>query len=120
MFDCDISADFFSWSEPVARKKHGCCECSAPILKGEKHYHGRGKWDGRIDDCRQHFLCMEACMLVRDKINLDCIPFGSLMEWYGEYRNDIRDQEAGRQLMRMMVKIRRREREAKGERQYAG
>lgn len=114
-FTCEITPDFFTWSEPVARKEHKCCECSAPIVKGEKHYAGRGKWEGAISVYRQHMLCCEACMWVRDELNDECIPFGSLQEWYGEYRSEIligRHAEEARELVRMIVKIRRRERSA--------
>lgn len=113
MFDCDVAPEFYTWSEPVARKEHECCECSAPILNGEKHFCGRGKWEGKIDTYRQHMLCCEACMWVRDKIEDECIPFGALQVWYGEYAHEAlsgRRPDETRELIRMMVKIRRRER----------
>jgi hypothetical protein len=90
MSHCDMPV-FYSHSEPVARKVHRCCECAAPIEVGEKHFYGRGKWDGEIDEYRQHLACMEACMLIRDRFeDGECIAFGELMDYYGEYRFDLR------------------------------
>lgn len=85
--DCEMPA-FYTWSEPVARKTHRCCECHAPILKGEKHYRVTGKWDGDVSTLRQHLVCMEACMLIRDEFGGDCIAFGSLLEEFSEMRFD--------------------------------
>jgi len=117
MFTCDVRPDFYSWAEPVASKEHKCCECLAPILKGETYFRAVGKWEGVVSTHRQHLLCMEACMLVRDKLNdFECIPFGTLQEWYGTYRHDFfngRHPDEFLELVRMIVKIRRRTREAK-------
>lgn len=111
MFDCDVVADFYKWSEPIARKEHRCCECNAPILKGEKHFYARGKWEDELSTFRQHLLCCQACMFVRDKLNdYECIPFCMLKDWYAEYARDFRKNATFKELVRMMVKIRRRER----------
>lgn len=82
---CELPS-FYTYSEPVAKKVHRCCECSAPILVGEKHFHGRGKWDGRVDSYRQHLACMEACMIIRHMNDGECIGFGELKEEFGEIR----------------------------------
>jgi hypothetical protein len=90
MIYCNSEArpGFYSWSEPVARKEHRCCECFAPILPGEKHFYVRGKWEGSLMAFRQHTLCRQACELIRDKLDGECICFGSLLDWYGEYRRE--------------------------------
>lgn len=120
MFDCDNACEFYAWTEPVARKEHRCCECSAPILKGEKHFHGRGKWEGSISVHRQHLLCCEACMWVRDSLEGECLPFGSLMDYRREYLADsARYMTRGtkdldiRVFLRLLAKIRKRERQHK-------
>jgi hypothetical protein len=108
--ECEI-AQFYDYSEPVARKMHHCCECSAPIVKGEEHFAWRGKWAGEMMTGRQHFLCMEACMMLRDVFNdFECIPFGGLFDFYHEYRRDLADHPRFKELVRLIVKIRRRER----------
>lgn len=108
--ECELPA-FYTHSDPVARKQHQCCECSAPIEVGEKHFAYRGKWNGDIQTGRQHHLCMEACMLVRDVFNdHECIGFGGLFDYYHEYRRDLADHPRFRELARMVVRIRVRER----------
>ena len=77
---------FYSHSEPVARRATVCCECRAPILKGEKHFAWRGKWDDRIHSGRQHLVCMEACILIREEFGGECIPFGGLKEEFADLR----------------------------------
>jgi hypothetical protein len=117
MTECALP-DFYDMAEPVARKSHRCCECSAPILKGEKHFHGWGKWEGVISSYRQHLACMEACMLIRDKFNGgECIGFGDLKEAFSEFRPEMRgDQkrkEPWKQLRDLIARILWRERGGK-------
>jgi hypothetical protein len=107
MIGCEVYPAFYSWSEPLARKEHRCCECGGRIVVGERYFKGVGKWEGDINVHCQHLLCMEACMFIRDKIQGDCISFGSLMDYYHEYRLDFMPTENGRKLARMMVKIRK-------------
>ncbi len=112
---CEI-AEFYHWTEPVARKPHKCCECSAPILKGEKHFYCYGKWSYGTEAFRQHQLCMDACILIRDKMNGgDCIGFGCLMEEFEELRGYGKGHEDHRKLRSMMAKIKWREHRSKGE-----
>ena len=66
MSECLIPS-FYSHSEPKARKRHRCVECSAWIEPGEVHFAYTGKWGGDISSGRQHLVCMEACMLIRDR-----------------------------------------------------
>lgn len=114
MSECVIP-EFYSYSEPVARKQHVCCECYAPILPGEKHFAYRGKWDGDLQTGRQHLLCMEACMFVRDKLNdNECIGFGKLNEFIGDAYHYLREQKTNdtvRKFRSMVAAIRMRERE---------
>lgn len=79
--------EFYSYTEPVARKRHACCECSAPILPGEKYFRAAGSWEGEFGTHCQHLLCMEAAMFIRDHFNDgECIGFGTLQESFSEMR----------------------------------
>ena len=114
MSECELPR-FYDWSEPIAGKKYVCCECSAPILKGEKHFRGSGKWDWRVDTFRQHLTCMEACMLIRDSFNGgECIGFGELKDSWWEMKREIdRDHKDMVKLRHLMAVILVRERKAK-------
>lgn len=114
--ECDLP-ECYSYREPVARKQHRCCECSAPIHKGEKHFVAAGKWDGKFSQYRQHYVCMEACMLLRDKFyDGDCIGFGELYDEFEElkqsswFRRSDSDKPAWRELRTLIAVIKRRER----------
>lgn len=113
MSECELP-QFFNWSEPVARKQHRCCECSAPIHKGEKHFSATGRWDYGIETYRQHLLCCEACMFVRDNLNgSECICFGGLREWHSEARYQYDRKEphpVWREFRNKLAAIKRRER----------
>lgn len=116
MSHCDLP-EFYDWSEPVARKVHRCCECDALINKGEKHFHASGKWGGEVSSFRQHLLCMEACMFIRDELNGgDCICFGELREWADEsmYSYDRRSpHQDWKKLRSMLAQIKKRERSSR-------
>lgn len=84
--DCDMP-EFSFVSEPRARIKHRCCECTAPIRVGEKYVRCSGKWAGDVSTFKQHTLCAEACESIRDNSG-ECIAFGSLKEWWSEAGND--------------------------------
>lgn len=78
--------EFYGGSWPIARKEHICCECSAPIFKGEKYGCFTGKWPGDgVQTYRQHLKCEEACRYIRDVHLGECIGFGQLFEFVGEY-----------------------------------
>lgn len=85
---CDMGdgPSVYREAEVVARKEHPCVECNAPILKGEKHLRYSGCWDGSWGGGRQHLLCRDACVWIRDVLNEECIPFGALFEWWEEHR----------------------------------
>lgn len=118
MSDCELP-QYYVCKEPVARKVHHCCECSAPIDTGEKHLRVNACWVGLPGTFRQHLLCAEACEFVRDSgLNDDeCLPYGGLWEYWAETRNEwfpVPQQEARRKLWRFMLRISRRERKAAG------
>jgi hypothetical protein len=80
-------SNYCEWPEfyfeifPKARKEHKCVECQGKIPVGEKHLHYRGKWDGEITVGRQHMMCRELCMFIRDKMQGgECVPFGGLFD----------------------------------------
>ena len=102
-------------SEVVARKEHRCVECSAPILRGEKHLVYRGMWEDYWGGGRQHLLCRDVCVWIRDVIqDGECIAFGELQEWMSEFSNET--GHGTERLRGMFAMIRNRERIA----QHAG
>lgn len=104
---CDNPPQFFSYTEPAARKEHHCCECGGKILVGEKHFQWTGKWDGDVSSGRQHFLCMETCMFIRDEFEGgECIGFGEMWEWYGEskWQTD-KNHQSWQKLRNMIARI---------------
>ncbi len=111
MSDCEIP-DFYSHHEPVARKAHKCCECSAPIEKGEKHFFVSMKYEGTIESFRQHLDCMAACMEARDVQDGECIYYGGLKDWWASDVYVQRDLDF-KKFREIFARIRRRERAAK-------
>jgi hypothetical protein len=131
---CDLEGPTF-YREVVrtARKEHACVECSATILPGEQYYDQAGMWDRSVgvDSFRQHLLCRDACVWIRDVMEGECIPFGGLWEWWenegkgwipGEQRWD-GTKSASRSMWligaRMYAMVRRRERHAERARRAA-
>jgi hypothetical protein len=113
MIHCDESAEVSNISEPVARKQHQCCECNAPILKGEKYLVCEMLFDGAWNRYRQHELCARTCEHIRDNIENECICFGSLRDWYREYKRDLRKQKNDPSISKvrsMLAQIIKRER----------
>ncbi len=43
-------SDFGDTNWPTARKQHRCIWCGEGILKGEKHAHFAGKWEGEFQN----------------------------------------------------------------------
>lgn len=117
--DCEI-AQYYTWKERVAIKPHGCCECTAKIQPGEKYLQVNAFWDNMPETYRQHLLCAQACMFVRDAgLNDDeCIYFGGLKEWYSEWIEGGYNMETARDvraaLWRLMLNIFRREHKSAG------
>jgi hypothetical protein len=84
---CEYDAPTFcAESYPAAKREYCCCECNAPILKGERHGKYVGKWDGELSTFRQHILCRDACTWIRDKFQHgECLCFGELKEYWADY-----------------------------------
>jgi len=112
---CELPV-FYRHSEPVARKQHKCCECSAPILNGERYFAAWCVWGGEAHTYRQHLACMEACMLIRDRFaDGYCIGFGDLMETYRsgikrQYSRHDKTQKGWQRLRHLLAVILWRER----------
>lgn len=81
---CELP-EFYAETFPRARKEYPCCECEAPIERGEEHLHWRGKWDGEMGGGRQHMLCREVCMLLNSDLD-ECFAFGDLWEEWNQHR----------------------------------
>lgn len=91
--DCEVP-QFYSHEERVARKAHKCCECTAPIEAGEKHFFVTGKWDGTINRYRQHFICEKACEYVRDNFqDFECLSYGALWEYFCDAKEWLREHK---------------------------
>lgn len=58
ILDCDGSPEFYSVTNPKARKEYKCCECRRVIPKGTVYERSSGKFDGA---------------LYSDKTCLDCV-----------------------------------------------
>jgi hypothetical protein len=51
--------DAFRVELRTARKQHHCCECPAPIVKGEVYQYSSGVWDGRGASFKTCMPCAE-------------------------------------------------------------
>jgi hypothetical protein len=104
--ECEIDK-VYSAVERVARKKHVCCECGVAIDKGEKYLNCSGIWSYGAETNKQHLICAEACEIIRDKIDNECIPFGYLIEWYHDAGMDYvpRDADGVADFRSLMAKI---------------
>jgi hypothetical protein len=96
MTDCSVP-EIYKMDTPTARKSHRCCECGVVINPGEKYVVCSGVWDGEFSSYKQHAICKEACVWIRDEFqDGECFEFGGLMEcyhehavpWYGRHEND--------------------------------
>ena len=106
--------EFYFETHPKARKPQACVECCAPIDVGEVHMRYRGKWGGKIGGGRQHLLCKELCVFIRDEVNLgECIGFGDLHEYCGSYNQLSKQFECHRTARGMYAQIKWRERSHK-------
>lgn len=108
---CDLNPpEMYQAIERVCRKPRPCCECSAPILAGERYLLCTGKWEGQFDSHSQHLLCAEACMFIRDAFqDGECICFGELKTWCAEHGLQDRTDPIVRRLRVIMAQIKHRE-----------
>ncbi len=53
-------SDFGEVRYPKAAKEHRCHWCAQAILKGEKHAHFVGVWEGDFQNWRMHSECHDA------------------------------------------------------------
>lgn len=106
--------EFYNETFPKARKVYQCCECHAPISLGETHLHYRGKWNDKFSQGRQHMICRELCMLIRDDFNEgECIGFGDLFYYWPDLNVHYPRNRSSETVMiarGLMAKIRWRER----------
>ncbi len=113
-YDCEMPEFFNSKTGIKARKQHRCCECAAPINMGELHYRGTGVWGGDFQTYRQHLACKEACVMIRDFNDGECISFGELREYWREYVDvGTKDEKAFRSTMARILYRERRHRKQK-------
>jgi hypothetical protein len=113
---CNYDTEFFSETKQKAKKQYVCCECGSPIFAGEPYWISTGKWEGVIDTFKQHPWCRAACTHFRE-FQGDCLPFGALMEAWGEYAIDLRSKavrqkypKLRRYMAKVLIEQRRRER----------
>lgn len=53
-------SEFQATTEPVARKRHTCCECGGHIEPGQTYQRTAGCWDGAMDQFRTCTPCVNA------------------------------------------------------------
>ncbi|WP_115086254.1 hypothetical protein [Pseudomonas wadenswilerensis] len=53
-------SDFQTTTEPVARKRHSCCECRGHIEPGHKYQLTAGCWEGDMSSFKTCLACVEA------------------------------------------------------------
>ncbi len=109
---CDYEpAEFYSKSEPCARKAHKCCECGKAIQPGEKYEYVRGKWDGHMD----FFKTCSRCTALRDHLAAHakcfCWAHGNLLDDIRETVSSLPYEAVGSGLLfelgRLAVAIKR-------------
>lgn len=78
MMNCDCEpARFYSQKIRLSRTFHKCCECSLPIVPGEKYEYV----SVMVDSISTHKTCLK-CAAVRDWLDTQtecCVEFGGLM-----------------------------------------
>lgn len=67
--------EFYSQSQPSARKQHRCYECHRAIPVGEVHRLIAGKWEGVFSSMRIHEACWELRGFIEDVV---CGGHGSI------------------------------------------
>lgn len=77
----DYGPEFWSDTQPVARKPHTCCECKETIAPGTRYERYAGKWEGEV---RTYTTCLP-CREIRAALYCDTFVLMQLWE-------DVRDQ----------------------------
>ena len=70
----DYGPEFFSATEPKARKAHACGECGRQIQPGERYEYVCGKWDG---DMLTYKTCVD-CLSIRNAFFCEAYTFGDI------------------------------------------
>lgn len=105
---CDYETPkFYHEAFPKARKKHKCCECTAPIVPGETYLHVGVKWDDTPETFHQHMLCRQLCMLMNEDDG--CCGFGEMKNQWSELDYHLEKHTEARKLYAAII---RRERAA--------
>ena len=58
-YDFDGTPEFYSTTEPKARKEHKCGECAGVITRGTRYNRFSGKYDGVIFTEKKCLMCAE-------------------------------------------------------------
>ncbi|MEG1042918.1 MAG: hypothetical protein RSE94_23685 [Pseudomonas sp.] len=53
-------SDFQTTTEPVARKRHACCECRGHIEPGRRYKLVSGCWEGSMESFKTYMPCVQA------------------------------------------------------------
>ena len=111
--DCDSPA-VYSARWRVARKRHDCSECCAPILPGIRYLNVFGVWDGSPETFRVHSECDDLRSIVERDVcgSHGFVPLGYLaqeiVDAYGEYgANDGALEQLVRDCAEAMEGVRR-------------
>lgn len=111
MSECELP-EFYHAGYKTARKVHMCVECRSFIQPGEKYLFAQGRYSFGFASYKQHQLCAEACMFIRDHLNgSECIGFGELFDWMSNY-DYFRDQKTDKDVVSirgMLAKIKWRD-----------
>lgn len=116
---CDLEEpSLYALREPLARREHDCCECAAPIIRGERYLRVAAKWPGdkKPQVLKQHIACAEACEAVRDAdLYGGCLAFGGLNDFWSSDGRDMKksDPDVAECRRKYAVVVRRVHRETR-------
>ena len=78
---CDYEpSDFYSATQPVARKVHRCEECGGPVLPGEKYERAFVVTYGHADTFKTCARCVDLRTWVKNNVPCLCWAHGNLNE----------------------------------------
>lgn len=93
---CDYDpADVYRKSNPIARKRHRCWECSGYIEPGEKYEYVFGVWEGHGEVIKTCHRCTALRDFVMEKSPCKCWAHGVLIEEMIENAREHGHQVAG-------------------------